>query len=122
MVPKPGRRSEVGEDSLLTSVWIPVKLIETSDSDIVSEVTIATNLQTSIAQADIQGSTQDAKNVEQYFEQSGQDGLRYARQSGVTEDPVGFTRLRVVTTTDLNRSVASCIFGSHGVRLAPRMS
>ncbi|MCV7415939.1 AIPR family protein [Mycolicibacterium litorale] len=100
-----------GEDSLLTSVWIPVKLIETSDSDIVSEVTIATNLQTSIAQADIQGSTQDAKNVEQYFEQSGQDGLRYARQSGVTEDPVGFTRLRVVTTTDLNRSVASCIFG-----------
>jgi hypothetical protein len=98
-------------DSDLTSVWVPIKIIETSDADIVSEVTIATNLQTSIAATDIQASTQDAKNVEQYFEQSGQDGLRYARQSGVSADPVGFTRLRVVTTPDLNRAVASCVFG-----------
>lgn len=103
--------SKGSRDELLESVWVPVKIIETLDADIVSEVTIATNLQTSIASADIQGSSQDAKNVEQYFEQSGQDGLRYARQSGVTAEPVGFTRLRVVTTYDLNRSVASCIFG-----------
>jgi AIPR protein len=95
----------------LSSVWVPIKIIETSDADIVSEVTIATNLQTSIAPTDIQGSTQDAKNVEQYFEQSGQDGLRYARQSGFATDSVGFTRLRVVSTPDLNRAVASCVFG-----------
>ena len=100
-----------GESSILKTVWVPIKIIETSDADMVSEVTIATNLQTSIASADIQGGTQDAKNVEQYFEQSGLDGLRYSRQSGVTADPVGFTRLRVVGTSDINRSVASCIFG-----------
>lgn len=95
----------------LSSIWIPIKVIATSSTDIVSEVTIATNLQTSIASTDIQASTQDAKNVQQYFEQSGQDGLRYARQSGESVESSGFTRLRVVTTPDLNRAVASCIFG-----------
>ncbi|MEU7141695.1 AIPR family protein [Nocardia sp. NPDC046473] len=95
----------------LTSIWVPIKVIATSNTDIVSEVTIATNLQTSIASTDIQASTQDAKNVQQYFEQSGQDGLRYARQSGLPINTAGFTRLRVVTTPDLNRAVASCVFG-----------
>lgn len=95
----------------LASVWVPIKIIATANTDVVSEVTIATNLQTSIAATDIQASTQDAKNVQEYFEQSGNDGLRYARQSGVSEESTGFTRLRVVSTPDLNRAVASCIFG-----------
>ncbi|WP_082207426.1 AIPR family protein [Gordonia polyisoprenivorans] len=95
----------------MNEVWVPIKIIETSQPEVVSEITIATNLQTSIAATDIQGSTQDAKDVEQYFEQTGQEGLRYARQSGIATAYGAFPRLRVVTTPDLNRAVASCVFG-----------
>ena len=60
----------------MNEVWVPIKIIETSQPEVVSEITIATNLQTSIAATDIQGSTQDAKDVEQYFEQTARYGVK----------------------------------------------
>lgn len=99
------------EPNKLRSIWVPIKIISTRSPEVLSEVTIATNLQTSIAATDIQSSSQDAKDVEEYFSQSGAEGLRYERQSGLDSNRNDFPRLRVVSTLDLNRAVASCIFG-----------
>ncbi|MGP5642587.1 AIPR family protein [Corynebacterium variabile] len=98
-------------EEMLSAVWVPLKLISTNSPEVLSEVTVATNLQTSIAATDIQSSSRAAKVVEEYFENSGDDGLRYARQSGGDIGRTSFPRLRIVSTPDLNRDVASCIFG-----------
>ena len=70
---------------------------------------IATNLQTAIGSTDIQASSQIAKDVEEYFAQSGTDGLRYLRQ--IQHAALDFPRTRVVTTPELNRAVAATLFG-----------
>ncbi|GAA0526798.1 AIPR family protein [Paractinoplanes ferrugineus] len=94
---------------LLSNLWIPVKIVSSNDPDVRTSVSIATNLQTAIGSTDIQASSQIAKNVEEYFGQSGSDGLRYERQSrGAALD---FARTRVVTTPELNRAVAATLFG-----------
>lgn len=107
------RWSETGEvkasPCLLEDVWIPVKIVSSTDIGVRTSVAVATNLQTAIGATDIQASSQVAKNVEEYFEQSGNDGLRYERQSrGVALE---FARTRVVTTPELNRAVAATLFG-----------
>ncbi|MDI9979340.1 AIPR family protein [Rhodococcus sp. IEGM 1307] len=107
----PGNGQSGLHQSGLQSIWVPIKIISTKSPEILSEVTIATNLQTSIAATDIQSSSQDAKDVEEYFSQSGAEGLRYERQSGLDASRDEFPRLRVVSTPDLNRAVASCVFG-----------
>ncbi|MFI7454922.1 AIPR family protein [Nonomuraea sp. NPDC049714] len=94
---------------LMADLWIPVKIVSSHDPDVRRSVAIATNLQTPISSTDIQGNTQIAKDVEEYFAQSGKDGLRYERQSrGAT---IEFARTRVVTTPELNRAVAATLFG-----------
>lgn len=94
---------------LLAELWIPVKIVSSSDPGVRTSVAIATNLQTPIGASDIQASSQVAKNVEEYFGQSGIDGLRYLRQNqGAALD---FPRTRVVTTPELNRAVAATLFG-----------
>lgn len=93
----------------LETLWIPVKIISSEDRTVRSRVAVATNMQTPIGNSDIQGSLSIAKDVEEFFAQSGSDGLRYERQGrGV---PLDFARTRVVGTSELNRAVASTIFG-----------
>ncbi|TYK78061.1 AIPR family protein, partial [Streptococcus pyogenes] len=80
-----------------------------NDRDVRTSVSIATNLQTAIGSTDIQASSQIAKNVEEYFAQSGADGLRYERQNRGAA--LEFARTRVVATPELNRAVAATLFG-----------
>ncbi|WP_410635577.1 AIPR family protein [Amycolatopsis sp. cmx-4-83] len=94
---------------LLADLWIPVKIVSSNDATVRTSVSIATNLQTAIGSSDIQASSQMAKNVEEYFAQSGPDGLRYERQNRGTI--LEFARTRVVTTPELNRAVAATLFG-----------
>lgn len=94
---------------LLSDLWIPVKIVSSSDPSVRTSVSIATNLQTAIGATDIQASTQVAKDVEEYFTQSGADGLRYERQNRGAA--LEFPRTRVVTTPELNRAVAATLFG-----------
>ncbi|MFR9728108.1 AIPR family protein [Saccharopolyspora sp. MS10] len=94
---------------LLAQVWVPVKIVSSNDVGVRTSVSIATNLQTAIGASDIQASSQVAKDVEEYFAQSGSEGLRYERQSRGTI--IEFPRTRVVTTPELNRAVASALFG-----------
>lgn len=101
---------EVKTDSkLLENLWIPVKIVSSNDRDVRTSVSIATNLQSAIGSSDIQASSQIAKNVEEYFTQSGAEGLRYERQNRGTA--LAFARTRVVATPELNRAVASTLFG-----------
>lgn len=97
------------DPKLLEDLWIPVKIVSSSDTGVRTSVAIATNLQTPIGAADIQASSQVAKNVEEYFGQSGSDGLRYLRQN--QGSALDFPRTRVVTTPELNRAVAAVLFG-----------
>jgi hypothetical protein len=94
---------------LLSNLWIPVKIVSSNDATVRTSVSIATNLQTAIGSSDIQASSQVAKNVEEYFTQSGVEGLRYERQNRGTV--LEFARTRVVTTPELNRAVAAALFG-----------
>lgn len=104
------------EPDLLTSLWVPIKVISSADPAVRSRVAVATNLQTAIGNVDIQASTQMAKDVEEFFDQSGTDGLRYERQGrGAAID---FARTRVVGTADLNRAVAATVFGESARAIA----
>ncbi|UOZ03188.1 AIPR family protein [Amycolatopsis sp. WQ 127309] len=94
---------------LMLDLWVPVKIVSSNDSGVRTSVSIATNLQTAIGSSDIQASSQVAKNVEEYFAQSGADGLRYERQNRGAA--LEFARTRVVTTPELNRAVAATLFG-----------
>lgn len=94
---------------LMSDLWIPVKIVSSSNLEVRTEIAIATNLQSAIGSSDIQASSQVAKDVEEFFAQSGSGGLRYERQGrGVSLE---FARTRVVTTPELNRAVASTLFG-----------
>ncbi|MFI5545933.1 AIPR family protein [Streptomyces sp. NPDC051815] len=97
------------DPTLLSDLWIPVKIVSSGDSGVRTSVAIATNLQTPIGSTDIQASSQMAKDVEEYFNQSGVNGLRYLRQN--QHASLDFPRTRVVTTPELNRSVAATLFG-----------
>lgn len=99
----------VANPELLEQVAVSIKIVSSQDKEVRSRVAIATNRQTAIGNTDIQASAQIAKDVEEFFNESGPDGLRYERQSrGV---PLEFPRARVVQTSDLNRAVAASIFG-----------
>lgn len=106
----------LGAPDLLKNLWIPVKIVSSRDSSVHTSVAVATNLQTAINQSDIQASTQVAKNVEEYFTQSGPDGLRYERQNRGAA--LEFARTRVVTTPELNRAVAATLFGESSRAIA----
>lgn len=109
--------AEVLQDpQLLTDLWIPVKIVSSTDPSMRTSVAIATNLQTAIGSSDIQASSQVAKNVEEYFAQSGTDGLRYERQNRGAA--LEFARTRVVTTPELNRAVAATLFGDSSRAIA----
>ncbi|WP_216404441.1 AIPR family protein [Arcanobacterium phocae] len=95
--------------SKLNDLLVPLKVISSADSDFRSKISTATNLQTTITDSDIQSSSFIAQEVEAYFEGTGEDGLRFKRQSRA--EPLSFTKTRVVGTEDINKAVNSCIFG-----------
>jgi hypothetical protein len=102
--------------TILNDLWIPIKIVSSHDANVRTSVSIATNLQTAIGSSDIQASSQIAKNVEEYFSQSGAEGLRYERQNrGVVLE---FARTRVVTTPEMNRAVAATLFGESAPAIA----
>lgn len=104
------------DPELLSNLWTPIKIVSSRDPAVRTSVAIATNLQTAINSSDIQASSQVAKNVEEYFTQSGADGLRYERQT--RGGALDFARTRVVTTPELNRAVAATLFGDSSRAIA----
>lgn len=105
------------DPSQLAKVWVPIKLIQAKDSATLEEITLSTNTQTPISPTDMQGVREHAKEVEEYFGGSGANGLRYARQGLYSDSSNSFPRLRTVTTEELNRAFASCIYGESSVAI-----
>lgn len=93
-----------------TNTLVPVKIIVSADEALRSRIAVATNLQTAILKSDIQASTHKAKEVEEYFNNTGELGLRYERQKG-EEVKRNIAQTRVFTTEALNRAVAAAAFG-----------
>lgn len=94
---------------VLSETMVPVKIVQTNSSDIKSYITVATNHQTAIGETDMQGSSRLAKEVEEFFANSGPQGLRYQRQMGESED--SFTKTRTINTDNLNRAFSAAILG-----------
>ncbi|GAA4799430.1 hypothetical protein FRX94_01000 [Corynebacterium canis] len=99
-------------EKTLDNIFVPLKLICTNNSKTTAEITVATNWQSPITDADIQGSSEQAKRVEEYFQQSGPSGLRYSRQSsGDKQTDNEVAGVRNFNTDQINRAFAACIFG-----------
>lgn len=98
---------------ILGNIYVPIKIVSSARPDVIEQVTIAANSQTPIREENIQGSSQQAKLVEEYFSQTGQTGLRYMRQISIEETE--FTFLRTVSTEKINRAFSSCIFGESAI-------
>lgn len=106
----------VSNPQAMSNLWVPVKIVSSKEPSVRTSVAIATNLQSAIGATDIQASLQIAKDVEEYFAQSGIDGLRYERQN--RGKALEFARTRVVTTPELNRAVAATLFGESSRAIA----
>ena len=97
------------DSAIFDKVHVPLKLVVSERSEFLTQVTISTNLQSGIGNADIQSSSDKAKDVEKYFAASGAEGYRYQRQRGISED--SFPAYKKVSTAGLNRAVASALLG-----------
>lgn len=107
-------------DAIFDEVHVPLKLVVSERSEFLSQVTISTNLQSGINNADIQSSSDKAKDVEKYFAASGSDGYRYQRQRGLSHD--SFPAYKKVSTEELNRAVASALLGESSRATSDRKS
>lgn len=104
-------------ENLASQVLVPIKIINTDDRDSARSITVATNSQTTISKQDIQGNTELAMRVEEYFEKMpeseadlGKIKLRYKRQSGESQkDSIPDTR--TFDTRELSRAFAACVLG-----------
>lgn len=104
-------------DALSSQVLVPIKIINTDDRDSARSITVATNSQTTISKQDIQGNTELAMRVEEYFERMpeseadlGKIKLRYKRQSGESQKDT-IPGLRTFDTRELSRAFAACVLG-----------
>lgn len=104
-------------DALSSQVLVPIKIINTDDRDSARSITVATNSQTTISKQDIQGNTELAMRVEEYFERMpesqadlGKIKLRYKRQSGESQKDT-IPDLRTFDTRELSRAFAACVLG-----------
>lgn len=96
-------------DNRLGELYVPLKVVASHDAEIRKTITVATNLQTAITKTDIQSSSPQAQRVEQFFEQSGLNGLYYQRQS--SHEIADFVGSRIVNTEAINRAFYAVIFG-----------
>lgn len=105
---------------MIESILVPVKIIVSQDEALRSRVAVATNLQTAILKSDIQASSHKAKEVEEFFNNTGNLGLRYERQKGEQVNR-SVAQTRVFSTESLNRAVASATFGdAHTATTKPK--
>lgn len=96
-------------ETILTSTWVPLKVIQSPDRSTLRDVTLATNNQTEVTDYEKRANSHKSTEVEEYFSQSGVGGLRYKRQSGAAK--MDTVQAKVTETAELTRSVAATAFG-----------
>ena len=90
------------------TVYIPVRIIHTSDDDVTNAVIRATNRQTVVKTEDLQALTEFQKRLEQYFASfEGRKRLYYERRSKQYADVGGIEKVRIISRSVLIRAFAS---------------
>ncbi|WP_086789735.1 AIPR family protein [Crossiella equi] len=98
-------------ETLGEAVWVPVKLIESKDDDIISGIIAATNRQTAVSDEDLEAKEQFHKDLEELFNSFGHDErLYYERRSG-QYTPQSIEKTRIVSRGQLTRAFASVFLG-----------
>jgi hypothetical protein len=95
-------------EQLDDTVWVPVRIIVTSDDDVTNAVIRATNRQTEVKSEDLQALTEFQKRLEQYFNSfDGRKRLYYERRSKQYVDVAGIEKVRIISRPVLIRAFAS---------------
>jgi hypothetical protein len=90
----------------LDSVHVPVKIVATSDEEIISDIIRATNSQTSVSRIQLLSATEFQKTLEDCFAAFDAPGLRYERRSHQYTG-VNIQRSKIVSQIDLIKAFAA---------------
>ncbi len=95
-------------DSLGDNVYVPIRVISTSDDNITNAIITATNRQTEVKQEDLQALSSFQRKLEAYYE-SFQDRQRlfYERRSKQYASVAGIEKARIVTMPQEIRAFSS---------------
>ncbi|MHC8949609.1 AIPR family protein [Sphingobacterium hungaricum] len=86
------------EEENVSKVHIPIKLIATTDDEIKTRITLATNNQTPIKKEQLASLTQFQRNLEQYYNSfDGDDRLYYERRSKQYTSDNNVLKSRIIT-------------------------
>lgn len=101
------------ESQLLCETWVPIKVIKSNSRDTLRDITLATNNQTEVTPYEKRSNLPKSYDIEEYFELSGESGLKYKRQSGI--EKLDSVQARVTETSELSRSTAAVGFGKSAI-------
>lgn len=89
------------------SVWVPLKLIEASNDDVIEAIVLATNRQTELKPEQLYALTDFAKKLESFFAATPEgDRLYYERRDG-QYDKLPVEKSKIVTPSNLVKAFAS---------------
>lgn len=102
-----------------TSICIPVRIIESSDKNLVSSIVKSTNTQNSIIDLDLESMKEFHKKLEIYFERKYGGGLLYERREGSAK--TRNSDVKYINTDSLMRSFASLyLYSAHLSARSPK--
>nr|MBP6530640.1 AIPR family protein [Burkholderiales bacterium] len=90
----------------LETVHVPVKIVATSDEEIIADIIRATNSQTSVSRIQLLSATEFQKTLEDCFSAFDNPGLRYERRSHQYTG-VNIQRSKIVSQIELIKSFAA---------------
>lgn len=100
------------QDNLAESVWVPVKIIESRDDDIIAGITAATNRQTAVTDEDLEAKERFHKDLEDLFNSYEESRrLYYERRSEQYSSQPNIEKTRVINRGQLRRAFASVFLG-----------
>lgn len=91
-----------------TEIRVPVKLIQSNDENLITNVILATNSQTQVSEDQLNARTKAEREIEKYFAHGDIAGdLHYERRKGQYDSNKDVVKARVIDRTVLVRSTAS---------------
>ncbi|WP_314668305.1 AIPR family protein [Rothia mucilaginosa] len=80
-------------DKMVSSICVPVRIVSSSDEDVVSSITESTNKQNAIKNLNLESRTQFHKNLEAYFNGRSDQKLLYERLEGSSKTDYEYVNL-----------------------------
>ncbi|MGJ4109470.1 AIPR family protein [Corynebacterium jeikeium] len=95
-----------------SDIRVPVKLIQSNDENLITDVILATNSQTQVSATQLNARAKAERNIEKYFAHGDIAGdLHYERRKGQYDSNADIVKARVIDRSALVRSTASA-FGN----------